>query len=101
MANKQAFKDRKRARKLERLEARITPEQKRIIKRAAKLRGSTVTEFVLASSQRAATETIKDFEMLSLRDEAREVFVNALLNPPAPNAAAKAALRRYKERVVQ
>ena len=99
MARQQAVKARKYARKLERLEARVTREQKRIIERAAELRGTSVTEFVVVSAQQAATKTIKDFETLRLRGEAREVFVNALLNPPAPNAAAKAAARRYKQRL--
>ena len=99
MARQQAVKARKYARKLERLEARVTREQKRIIERAAELRGTSVTEFVVVSAQQAATKTIKDFETLSLRGEARKVFVNAVLNPPAPNAAAKAAARRYKQRL--
>ena len=86
-----------RSPKQERLEARITPDQKRLIERAAKLRGTTVTEFVVASAQQAATDTIKNFEVLTLRDEARRVFVNAVLNPPQPNEAARAAARRYKE----
>ena len=83
----------------ERLEARLTRTQKQIISRAAELRGTTVTDFVVASAHQAAAETIKDFEMLSLRGEAREVFVSALLHPPAPNAAAKAAARRYSKRL--
>ena len=99
MARQQAVKARKYSRKLERLEARVTREQKRMIERAAELRGTSVTEFVVLSAQQAATKTIKDFETLRLRGEAREVFVNALLNPPAPNAAAKAAARRYKQRL--
>ena len=86
-----------RSPKQERLEARITPDQKRLIERAAELRGTTVTEFVVASAQQAATDTIKNFEVLTLRDEARRVFVNAVLNPPRPNEAARAAARRYKE----
>ena len=97
----QGLKPRKPTIKVERLEARITREQKRIIERAAELRGTTVTDFVVVSAQQAATETIKDFAMLSLRDEAREVFVKALLNPSAPKAAARAAARRYKERMGQ
>jgi uncharacterized protein (DUF1778 family) len=36
---------------------------------------------------------------LHLRDEARDVFVNAVLNPPAPNAAARAAAERYKKQM--
>jgi uncharacterized protein (DUF1778 family) len=88
---------RHRIRKEQRLEARLTPEQKRLIERAAALRGTTVTEFVVASAQDAAADTIKNFEVLHLRDEAREAFVNAVLNPPAPNPAARAAAARYKK----
>ncbi|HKW56876.1 MAG TPA: DUF1778 domain-containing protein [Candidatus Acidoferrum sp.] len=54
----------RRVRKGERLEARVTPEQKRLITRAAALRGFTVTELVVASAQQAASEAIKDFELL-------------------------------------
>ena len=86
-------------RKQHRLEARLTRDQKRLIERAAELRGSTVTDFVIVTLQKAATETIKDFETLVLRDRAREVFVNAIVNPPAPNQAARAAARRYKEQI--
>jgi uncharacterized protein (DUF1778 family) len=81
----------------DRLEARVTVDQKRLIARAANLRGTSVTDFVVESAQRAAKETIQDFEMLRLRDEAREVFVNAILNPPPPNKAARMAAARYKE----
>jgi uncharacterized protein (DUF1778 family) len=85
----------------ERLEARVTSDQKRLIERAAQLRGTSVTDFVVTMAQAAATETIKDFETLHLRDQAREVFIHALLNPPEPNDAAKAAAARYKERTGQ
>ena len=40
-----------RSRKEERLEARVTPAQKRLIERAATLRGTSVTEFVVVSTQ--------------------------------------------------
>jgi uncharacterized protein (DUF1778 family) len=85
----------RRQSKLERLEARITREQKRIIERAAGLRGTSLTDFVVVSAQQAATNTIKEYEMMSLHGETRDVFVNALLNPPGPNAAAKRAAKRY------
>ena len=41
----------RRALKADRLEARVTPEQKQLIVRAAALRGSSVTEFIVASAQ--------------------------------------------------
>ena len=92
----QALRRHPRSRKQERLEARVTPDQKRLIERAAKLRGTTITEFVVVSAQQAAANTIKDFETLTIRDEAREVFIRAVLNPPAPNQAARAAAARYR-----
>jgi len=97
---KQASTIDRRSRKEERLEARVTHEQKKLIARAAALRGFSVTEFVVASAQQAASETIKDFELLTLHEDARDVFVNALLNPPPPNEAARAAAKRYKDQMV-
>ncbi len=91
----------RRSRKEERLEARLTPAQKNLIARAAALRGSSVTEFVVASAQQAASETIKNFELLTLHDSARDAFVKAVLNPSAPNAAARSAARRYKKEMAR
>ena len=96
MGSRNVLKAQRRHTKQERLEARIPAAQKRMLERAASLRGTTLTDFVLASAQEAATKTIKDFEMLSLCDEAREVFIKALLSPPAPNKALHAAADRYK-----
>jgi uncharacterized protein (DUF1778 family) len=81
----------------ERLEVRTTSAQKRLIERAAELRGTSVTDFVVSNMQVAAAETVKEFESLFLRDEAREIFVKALLNPPEPNKALKAATARHKQ----
>jgi uncharacterized protein (DUF1778 family) len=80
-----------------RLEVRTTSAQKRLIERAAELRGTSVTDFVVSNIQAAAAETIKEFESLFLRDEARELFVKALLNPPEPNEALEAAAARHKQ----
>ena len=82
--------------KEERLEARIPKALKRLLEHAASLRGTSLSDFVLASAQKEATQTIKDFEMLTLCNEAREVFVKALLNPRAPNEALRKAANRYR-----
>ena len=87
----------KKSRKPERLEARITADQKRVIEHAAYLRGTSVTDFVISSAHQAATEVIKDSEVLRLGADAREAFVKIMLNPPKPNAALRAAARRYKK----
>ncbi len=79
----------------ERLEARVTAEQKDLIERAAALQGRTITDFVLTSVQDAARRAIAEHQQieLSLRDS--EAFVEALLNPREPNARLKAAAQRY------
>ncbi len=99
MAQQQSRKVWRRPTKLERLEARITREQKRIIERAAGLRGTSVTDFVVVSAQQAATNTIREYELMSLHGEAREVFVKALLNPPTPKATARRAAKRYLKHI--
>ena len=72
-------------------------DQKRLIAPAANLRGTSVTDFLVLSAQEAAKETIRDMETLRLRDEAREVFIGAILNPPKPNKALRRAAARYQE----
>jgi uncharacterized protein (DUF1778 family) len=84
--------------KKERLEARLTPEQKKHIEHAARIKGTSVSDFVVLSADDAAVRTIREQEVLTLNERAREVFVNALLKPPAPGRRLVAAAKRYKER---
>ena len=82
--------------KRERLEARITQEQKALFQRAADLSGRTLTDFVVASTQAAAEEIVRqrDLFVLSPRDSIR--FVEALLSPPEPNEQLRAAAEHYR-----
>ena len=82
-----------------RLEIRATPDQKKLVERAAQIRGTSVTDFAINKLQEAATEVIQETESLRLREEDRKVFFNALINPPEPNEYAKAAVARYKKQV--
>lgn len=88
-----------RPRKEERLEARLTPQQKEIITRAAQIKGATITQFVVRSAEEAASATIREHEVLVLRNHARDAFVRALLRPPKPSPAAKTAAARYLARI--
>lgn len=44
--------------------------------------------------------TIREHETLSLNQKSREIFVEALLNPPKPNEKAVAAARRFRGEIV-
>ena len=81
--------------KPERLEARLTPEQKAILQRAADISGRSLSGFVISSAQAAAEETIRTHQVIELTARESEQFVNALLNPPPPNERLRAAAARY------
>ena len=83
--------------KLERLEARLTREQKELLQQAAELEGRTLTDFVVSSAQAAALRTIQEHTLISLTKRESEDFVEVLLNPPEPGAALLAAAQRYKQ----
>jgi uncharacterized protein (DUF1778 family) len=80
----------------ERLEARVTPEQKSLIERAAALQGRTVTDFVLTSEQDAAQRAIEEHHQISLSGRASEAFVDALLNPKPVSDRLRATVRRIE-----
>lgn len=82
-------------RRRDRLEARISLEQKELFQRAATLQGRTLTDFVLASVHEAAVRTIESMETIRLNREDSLAFAEALLNPPEPNERLRAAARRY------
>ncbi len=83
----------------ERLDARLSREEKEIIETAANLRGTSFSDFVRMVTKEAALKTIREHEVLVLSGESRRVFVEALLNPPKPNAKLTAAARRLREEV--
>ncbi|MGL6111447.1 MAG: DUF1778 domain-containing protein [Rubrivivax sp.] len=85
-----------------RLEARVSAAQKSLLQHAAALSGRTLSEFVITSAQDAARLLIAAHESIRLSREEQLAFVQALLQPPEPNArlkrAAKAYLRRGDQR---
>src|SRR5216684_1500439 len=81
----------------QRLEARVTPIQKELIERAARMQGRTVTDFVVTTLQDAAQKAIEARSTWQLSVEQQKAFVEALMHPPAPNRRLRAARRRYEE----
>jgi uncharacterized protein (DUF1778 family) len=94
-----AKKNHRQTRKIERIEARIHPDQRRLIERAAALKGASISDFVTSSLHEAAKRAIEEHESWTLSGRDREIFVNTLLNPPSPNQAMKDAFRSHKKRV--
>jgi uncharacterized protein (DUF1778 family) len=88
------------AERRERLEARVTREQKELLQRAAGLTGRSLTDFIVASAQRAAEETIRTHQVISLSARDSATFVRSLMEPPDPNEALVEAFRRRSVRSV-
>jgi uncharacterized protein (DUF1778 family) len=86
------------AEKMDRLEARIPSKLKRMFLRASKIEGQTLTNFVLKSVTEAARKVIREHEILDLSQRDQEAFAEAIMNPPKPTPALKAAARQYKRR---
>lgn len=80
----------------ERLEARVTADQKSLIAQAAALQGRTVTDFVLTSVQEAARRAIEDHQRLDLSVRDSQAFVEALINPQPVNDRLRETVRRYR-----
>jgi len=81
----------------QRLEARVTPDQKALIERAACVQGRTVTDFVVSALQKAAKQAIADHTVWKLTQEQQKVFIGALTKPPAPNQKLQDAYKRYRK----
>ena len=80
-----------------RLEARVSRETKALWERAAAIQGRTVTEFVVTSAVEAAHRLLRGSELADLTRRDKIAFIEALLNPPAPNARLRKAAARHSQ----
>ena len=80
-----------------RLEARLPHSVMSRLKRAAEIRGRTLTDFVVAAADEAACRAIEETEIIRLSIEGQRQIAEAILNPPAATPALKKAAKRYRE----
>ncbi len=83
--------------KTERLELRLTAEQKRIFKHAAGLLGRSLTDFVVASIQQTALQAIQEHHVLELSLRDRVAFFEAVASPPEPSERMRELATAYRE----
>jgi uncharacterized protein (DUF1778 family) len=85
--------------KNERLEARMSSEQKRLFKHAADLSGQSLTDFVITALQDAASKVIHQHKIIQLSLEDQLAFANSFLNPGKPNEKLLEALKMHNEKI--
>lgn len=85
-----------------RLVARITPDDKALLERAATLEGSSLASFVVSHIRNAAAEVIRQHETIQLNQAESERFLRALTAPPGkPTARMTKALELYRQTVTE
>lgn len=78
-----------------RLEARIPMQVYSRLRRAAELRGMTLTSYLIATAGEEARREVEEADVMRLAREDQIRFAQALINPPKPNARLKKAARRH------
>src|SRR5690348_5286766 len=91
----------KATQKADRLEARLSPDTKALFQEAAAIQGRSLTDFVVGSALDAARRIVRQNEWIELSRRDRIAFVEALLNPPAPNDRLQNAMRRRHQAIAK
>ena len=81
--------------KRDRLQVRLDQQAKAVLERAASYSHKTVSQFVLETSLERADQVIHDKELITLSPDDWQRFQDALIDPPAPNAALRKAFAGY------
>ncbi|MFA5120379.1 DUF1778 domain-containing protein [Zavarzinia sp.] len=80
-----------------RLEARVRQRVYERLQQAARLRGMTLTAYIIATAGEDARRTVEEAEILRLAVEDQYRFAEALIASPAPNDRLRRAARRHAE----
>jgi len=79
----------------ERVDFRVDAESKELFMRAAEVSGSTLSAFFVESARERALRLLEEHDRIVLKNKARDIFLNALSNPPAPSEALQKAAKKH------
>lgn len=82
--------------KKQRIDLRLTDEDKKMIEEAAAMTNQTVTQFLVNSASERAAEVIEQHRRLILSEESWNRVMDAIENPPALNDKLKRAAKRLQ-----
>ena len=71
--------------KLDRIDLRVTRDQKEVLSRAAVLSGLSMSSFMVAKALDEAKKIVSKSESIVLSNRDRDLFYSLLKNPPKPN----------------
>ena len=71
--------------KMDRIDLRVTRDQKEVLSRAAALSGLSMSSFLVAKALNEAKKIVSKSESIVLSNRDRDMFCSLLKNPPKPN----------------
>lgn len=84
--------------KKQRIDLRLTDEDKSMIEEAAAMTNQSITQFMVTSASERAAEVIEQHRRLILNEASWHQVMEAISHPPAPNDRLKKAAKRLKDR---
>lgn len=82
--------------KKQRIDLRLTDEDKSMIEEAAAMSNQTITQFMVNSASERAAEVIEQHRRLILNEGSWDRIMEVLDNPPEPNDRLKRAAKRLQ-----
>ena len=81
-----------------RFDTRLSQSQKQLFEEAARISGfKSLSEFVIYTTQEAATAIVQKHNAILASEKDRKVFFELVANPPKPNQELLKAARNYKK----
>jgi uncharacterized protein (DUF1778 family) len=80
-----------------RITARISVSIQETLQRAAELSGATLNQFMVQAALKEAKRIIEDEQIIQLSEQDADRIFSLIENPPIPNAALQAALKKHRE----
>jgi len=80
-----------------RMDLRLEPEHKDLIKRAAAYSGESITNFAVSTLVSKARRVVREHETTTLTAADRDRFIALIDNPPKPNQALRRAAKSHRE----
>ena len=80
-----------------RMDLRLEPEHKDLIKRAAAYSGESITNFAVSTFVSKARCVVREHEITMFTAADRDRFIALIDNPPKPNQALRRAAKSHRE----
>ncbi len=80
------------------IEITLSQEQKEVLENAATIRSLSLSEYLLEVALKLAEDLPLKLESIILSERDWEIVTSAIENPPEPNEALKAAIKKHQEK---